>query len=173
MPRIVSGTIAENVELDVPGRVAVTALDVAQMSQDVAAAGGPQTLVGHRGLRLSGGQVQRLALARALATGADLLVVDDVSSALDAHTEAALWDVLASRGMTVLGTTSRRATLLRADRVVVLEGGSAVAVGTWAELEGAWWHLAAWLFCSSRYGRRKLYRGNERSGLIARLARCR
>ncbi len=143
VPRIVSGTIAENVELDVPARSAGDALGLAQMSDDVAAAGGPQALVGHRGLRLSGGQVQRLALARALATESDLLVVDDVSSALDSHTEELLWDVLTSRGLTVLGTTSRRATLLRADRVLVLDSGRPATVGTWAELEDEWGHLAA------------------------------
>lgn len=143
VPRIVSGSFTENVELDVPGQVAGTALELAQMIDDVAAAGGAGTLVGHLGLRLSGGQVQRLALARALATGSDLLVVDDVPSALDAHTEAQLWDVLVPRGMTVPGTTSGRATLLRADRVLVLDGGRAVAVGTWRELEGEWGHLGA------------------------------
>ena len=143
VPHIVSGTITENVELDVSERAAGDALNLAQMSEDVAAAGGPEAVVGHRGLRLSGGQVQRLALARALATGSDLLVVDDVSSALDSHTEELLWDALTSRGLTVLGTTSRRATLLRADRVLVLDGGRPVAVGSWAELEGEWGHLAA------------------------------
>ena len=51
-------------------------------------------LVGHRGVRLSGGQVQRLALARALACDADLLLADDVSSALDATTEVELWTAL-------------------------------------------------------------------------------
>ena len=61
---------------------------------DVEAAGGPDALVGHRGVRLSGGQVQRLALARALACDAELLLADDVSSALDSATEIELWTAL-------------------------------------------------------------------------------
>ena len=62
------------------------------------AAGGPDSLVGHRGVRLSGGQVQRLALARALACDAELLLADDVSSALDAATEIELWTRAARPG---------------------------------------------------------------------------
>jgi ABC-type multidrug transport system fused ATPase/permease subunit len=98
--------------------------------------------VGHRGVRLSGGQVQRLALARALATDAELLLADDVSSALDASTEIELWTALRERGTTVVGATSKRAALARADRVVVLEEGSVVAVGPWRDLAGRWGHLA-------------------------------
>ena len=71
-------------------------------------AGGPDALVGHRGVRLSGGQVQRLALARALACDAELLLADDVSSALDATTEVELWAALRERGATVIGATSKR-----------------------------------------------------------------
>ncbi len=93
-------------------------------------------------MRLSGGQVQRLALARALATGAELLVADDVSSALDARTEVELWEVLRRRGTTVLGSTSKRSALARADCVVVLEEGRVAAVGRWSELAGSWGHLA-------------------------------
>jgi ABC-type multidrug transport system fused ATPase/permease subunit len=98
--------------------------------------------VGHRGVRLSGGQVQRLALARALATQAELLVADDVSSALDARTEVELWEALRGRGTTVIGSTSKRSALERADRVVVLEDGRVAATGRWQELAGDWGHLA-------------------------------
>ena len=90
---------------------------------DVDAAGGTAAVVGHRGIRLSGGQVQRLAMARALATGAELIVADDVSSALDVRTEIELWSALRRRGTTVVGASSKRAALARADRVVVLEDG--------------------------------------------------
>jgi ABC-type transport system involved in cytochrome bd biosynthesis fused ATPase/permease subunit len=141
VPHVVSGTLADNVRLD-HDRPVAGPVEAAGLSRDVADAGGTATLVGHRGLRLSGGQVQRLGLARALATGADLILVDDVSSALDAVTEAEVWSGLRSAGATVLGTTSRAATLAAADRVVVLEGGRVAAVGRWDELESRWSHLA-------------------------------
>jgi ABC-type multidrug transport system fused ATPase/permease subunit len=117
-------------------------LEAARMGRDVSEAGGPDALVGHRGVRLSGGQVQRLALARALATEADLLLADDVSSALDAATEIELWDALRSGGATVIGATSKSAALARADRVVVLDSGRIVDHGPWHELSPRWAHLA-------------------------------
>ena len=141
VPRVLSGTFNENVRLDherdVDGPVAA-----ARLGQDVDEAGGPDALVGHRGVRLSGGQVQRLALARALATDAELLLADDVSSALDAATEIELWASLRERGTTVVGATSKRAALSRADRVVVLADGEVAEVGPWHELAPRWGHLA-------------------------------
>jgi ATP-binding cassette subfamily B protein len=141
VPHVVSGTLADNVRLD-HDRPVTGPVDAAGLGRDIAEAGGTATLVGHRGLRLSGGQVQRLGLARALATGSDLLLVDDVSSALDAVTEAEVWSRLRSAGTTVVGTTSRAATLATADRVVVLDGGRVAAVGHWRDLEPHWSHLA-------------------------------
>ncbi|GAA1714057.1 hypothetical protein GCM10009809_07840 [Isoptericola hypogeus] len=141
VPRVLSGTFAENVRLDhereVTGPVAA-----ARMEQDVVEAGGHGALVGHRGVRLSGGQVQRLALARALAADAELLLADDVSSALDAATEIELWESLRARGTTVVGSTSKRAALARADRVVVLVDGEVADVGPWRDLSPRWSHLA-------------------------------
>ncbi|KXK59907.1 ABC transporter [Micromonospora rosaria] len=142
LPRVLSGTVAENIALghQVDATGAVT---TAQLDHDLAAAGGGLGLViGHKGTRLSGGQLQRLALARALAPRTELLIADDVSSALDVTTELALWDALRQHGVTVIGSTSKRAALVRADRVVVLRAGAAVAQGTWAELEEHWGHLA-------------------------------
>lgn len=141
VPRVLSGTFTDNVRLghERPLEAPVT---LARLTEDVTAAGGPDSLVGHRGVRLSGGQVQRLALARALATEAELLLADDVSSALDATTEIALWRGLRERGATVIGATSKRAALEQADRVVVLVAGAAVAVGPWDELAPTWGHLA-------------------------------
>ncbi|TCC61221.1 ABC transporter ATP-binding protein [Kribbella pittospori] len=141
VPRVLSGSFADNVRLGharaFEGPVAGALLDT-----DVATAGGMDALVGHRGVRLSGGQVQRLALARALATDAELLLADDVSSALDATTEIELWKTLRERRATVIGATSKRAALVQADRVVVLVDGDVAAVGPWSELSPRWSHLA-------------------------------
>ena len=77
-----------------------------------------------------------------MAADAELLLADDVSSALDAATEVELWAALRERGTTVLGATSKRAALAQADRVVVLVDGEIVAQGPWAELSPTWAHLA-------------------------------
>jgi ATP-binding cassette subfamily B protein len=142
LPRVLSGTVADNIQLghqvDAAG-----AVSTAQLEHDLAAAGGGLgLLIGHKGTRLSGGQLQRLALARALAPRTELLIADDVSSALDVTTELELWRALRGHGVTVLGSTSKRAALNQADQVVVLLGGRAVARGTWRELEDRWGHLA-------------------------------
>lgn len=141
VPRVLSGSFAENLRLD-HERAVEAAVDVARLGPDLTAAGGSEALVGHRGVRLSGGQVQRLALARALAADAQLVLADDVSSALDARTEVELWEALRAGGTTVVGATSKRSALQRADRVAVLRGGRVVATGPWSELERQWGHLA-------------------------------
>ncbi|MEU8287258.1 ABC transporter ATP-binding protein [Micromonospora sp. NPDC048905] len=142
LPRVLSGTVADNIALghqvDAAG-----AVSTAQLDHDLAAAGGGLgLLIGHKGTRLSGGQLQRLALARALAPRTELLVADDVSSALDVTTELALWQALRDHGVTVVGSTAKRAALVRADHVVVLIGGTVAARGSWQDLEGDWSHLA-------------------------------
>ncbi len=142
LPRVLSGTVADNIRLGHEVDPA-SAVSTAQLDHDLAAAGGGLGLViGHKGTRLSGGQLQRLALARALAPRTELLIADDVSSALDVTTELDLWRALREHGVTVVGSTSKRAALTRADHVVVLQGGRSVAQGTWAELEDRWGHLA-------------------------------
>jgi ABC-type multidrug transport system fused ATPase/permease subunit len=142
LPRVLSGTVAENIqlghELD-----AADAVSTAQLEHDLTASGGGlQLLIGHKGTRLSGGQLQRLALARALAPRTELLIADDVSSALDVTTELDLWRALRAHGVTVVGSTSKRAALTQADRVVVLIGGRVEDQGPWQELEDRWGHLA-------------------------------
>ncbi|WP_369371141.1 ATP-binding cassette domain-containing protein [Promicromonospora sp. Populi] len=141
VPRVLSGTFSDNVRLDHP-RDIDGPVQGARLGQDMEEAGGPHALVGHRGVRLSGGQVQRLALARALAADTELLLADDVSSALDASTEIELWASLRERGTTVVGATSKRAALARADRVVVLVDGQVADVGPWTGLAPRWSHLA-------------------------------
>ncbi|CAN5586773.1 ATP-binding cassette domain-containing protein [soil metagenome] len=142
VPRVLSGTFADNVRLD-HDREIDRAIADARLGADIADAGGIDAIVGQRGVRLSGGQVQRLALARALAVEPELLLADDISSALDAETEVELWAGLRARGMTVLGATSKRAALAQADRVVVLVDGRIAATGPWVELAPTWSHLAA------------------------------
>lgn len=141
VPRVLSGTFADNVLLG-HDRPIDQPLATARLADDVADAGGPDAVIGHRGVRLSGGQVQRLALARALAADAELLLADDVSSALDAATEIELWAALRERHTTVIGATSKRAALAQADRVVVLVDGRVAAVGPWTALAAEWGHLA-------------------------------
>jgi ATP-binding cassette, subfamily B, bacterial len=132
---------------------AASAVSTAQLDHDLAAAtgshggtasgsGGLGLLIGHKGTRLSGGQLQRLALARALAPRTELLIADDVSSALDVTTELDLWHALRAHGVTVVGSTSKRAALAQADLVLVLLAGEAVARGSWTELADEWGHLA-------------------------------
>lgn len=122
VPRLFSESLAENILLgrDLVDRVdpvvELTALraDLADMPD------GLDTKVGARGLRLSGGQTQRVATARSLLTGPELLIVDDLSSALDVETERALWKHVRAGGMTVLAVSHRAFVLDFADRVITL-----------------------------------------------------
>jgi ATP-binding cassette subfamily B protein len=111
-------------------RSAVLETDLEQMPH------GLDTLVGPLGVRLSGGQIQRSAAARMFVREPDLLVFDDLSSALDVETERLLWERLfAERAeATSLVVSHRRQALQRADQIVVLEEGRIAAAGTFAEL---------------------------------------
>lgn len=149
---VASGTIAENVHLG-HDREVRAALRAAQRDDDVTAAGGVDAVVGHRGLRLSAGRPNG-SHSRVLAARADLLVLDEVSSALDATTEGGLWNGLGVESATIIAATSRQAILARADRVVVLHAGFQVAVGRWADLRHRWGHLAWWCDHGTRIVRR-------------------
>jgi ATP-binding cassette, subfamily B, bacterial len=137
-PRLISDSLVNNILLgqaedaaDLPGVLASSLLehDLTQMEQ------GLQTPVGPRGVRLSGGQLQRSAAARTFAPLPDLLIFDDLSSALDVETERELWQRLFSRpGATCLAVSHRRAALQRADRVIVLREGRVEAVGKASDL---------------------------------------
>ncbi|MCP4962732.1 MAG: ABC transporter ATP-binding protein, partial [Actinomycetia bacterium] len=93
-------------------------------------------LVGPLGMRLSGGQVQRTAAARMFVRDPELLVFDDLSSALDVDTEKTLWERLFAEHAesTALVVSHRRPALQRADQIIVLDGGRVVAHGKLADL---------------------------------------
>lgn len=141
IPRIVSGSVRDNIELDHPARDGDDAARLAELEQELKPDGLAKA-VGHRGARLSGGQLQRVALARALATDSELFIADDLSSALDAATEAAVWTTIRTRRQTTIASTSRAATLALADKVIVLDAGRVAAAGPWSKLRQRWGHLA-------------------------------
>jgi ATP-binding cassette subfamily B protein len=97
---------------------------------------GIEEVLGQRGLTVSGGQKQRLAIARAVAGRPDLLLMDDCTSALDAENERVFWDLLGDQlpGAMCLIVTHRLATARVADRIYVLDGGRVVGHGTHMEL---------------------------------------
>ncbi|MGH8934026.1 MAG: ATP-binding cassette domain-containing protein [Egibacteraceae bacterium] len=136
VPRLLSASLRDNLTLgvDTGEELLAAAVRRAALDGDVARMGeGLGTVVGPRGVRLSGGQVQRAATARALLTDPALLVLDDLSSALDAETERLLWARLRDdplRRPTCLVVSHRAAALDRADQLIDLEHGRIRAVSS-------------------------------------------
>ena len=129
VPRLFSEPLSDAVLLGVEPDGLPEAVRLACLDHDVAwMPEGLATVVGAKGVRLSGGQIQRTAAARAFVRRPELLVIDDISSALDVDTEARMWAQLLDRGATstVLVVSHRHAVLERADQVIELSDGRRV-----------------------------------------------
>jgi len=139
-PMLFAGTIRENL---VYGAPEATDAEVEAAARDAHAHGfiaslpdGYEQRVGERGITLSAGQRQRIAIARVLLARPPVLILDEASSSLDSESEALVQDALERlmKGRTTLVIAHRLSTVLRADRILVLDEGTIVNEGTHAEL---------------------------------------
>lgn len=139
---ISNGTIRENISMGYPVGIATDELvtdatDIAQLTDFVRSLPlGLDTPVGDRGTKISGGQRQRLGIARAMFTKPRLLVLDEATSALDGETEANIADAIQKmKGkVTVIMIAHRLSTVREADKVIYMESGEIIATGTFEEV---------------------------------------
>jgi ABC-type multidrug transport system fused ATPase/permease subunit len=138
VPRLFSDNLRNNILFGEPEQEQSMdrAIHLAVLQEDVSdLEHGMETLVGPRGVKLSGGQVQRSAAARMFVRHAELQVIDDLSSALDVETEQRLWNqLLGKEKSTCLVATHRQAALQRADQILVLHEGRIIDRGTLRDL---------------------------------------
>ncbi|HEU5382475.1 MAG TPA: ABC transporter ATP-binding protein [Ktedonobacteraceae bacterium] len=136
-PHLFNDTLRQNILLGWPDdeHNLKQALEQAVLDHDLAAMEqGWETLIGAKGIEPSGGQKQRIAAARMFIRKADLLVIDDMSSALDFHTEQLLWERLQQTGGTFLVASTRPTVLQRADKILLLQNGRLLDEGNLDEL---------------------------------------
>lgn len=139
-PHLFEGTIDENIRM---GRWSASTEEVEDAARQAhadefiaALPDGYRTRVTWNGSNFSGGQVQRIALARALVGRPRLLLLDEATGNLDAHTEAAIWNTLSSARCTRLFVTHRLSTTARMDRIVVIDRGRVAESGSFQDLLG-------------------------------------
>lgn len=135
-----SVTLMENIKYgnrDATDEEAIAASQAADLHSFVESLpDGYETQIGENGIKLSGGQKQRLALARALVTDPRILILDDVTSALDGETEARVQDALrvVMKGRTTFIIAHRLSSVVDADRILIMDRGELVDEGTHSEL---------------------------------------
>ena len=139
-PHLFAATVDENIRM---GRWKATRAEVREAAQQAHAddfisrlPNGYDTRVSHAGSNFSGGQVQRIAIARALVCRPRILLLDEATGNLDAHTEAGIWSTLTDGSLkaTRVFVTHRMSTTSRMDRIVVLDRGCIVEMGSFEEL---------------------------------------
>ncbi len=139
-PLLISGTISDNIRygrLDAPPEAVEKAAQAARVDEFIRALPrGYETPVGEKGLEMSGGERQRIAVARAFLKNAPILILDEPTSAVDSATEAMMLEALESltRGRTTFIIAHRLSTISRADRILVIDQGRIVDAGRYDEL---------------------------------------